>query len=44
MRQPVKLLPLGGSQSAEEGRVGGRAPQPGADKREEGLLHHGSVS
>ena len=44
MRQPVELLPLGGSQSSEESRVGGRAPQPGADKREEGLLHHGSVS
>ena len=44
MRQPVELLPLGGSQSAEESRVGGRIPQPGTDKREEGLLHHGAVS
>lgn len=44
MRQPVELLPLGGSQSAEEDRVGGRAPQSGMDEREEGLLHHGAVS
>ena len=44
MRQPMKLLPLGGSQSTEEDRVGGRTPQPGTDEREEGLLHHGAVS
>lgn len=44
MCQPVELLPLGGSQSAEESRVGWRIPQPGTDKREEGLLHHSAVS